>query len=156
MSLYVEFDRIVRALTAADIKFAVVGGLAVGLHGFIRATEDIDLLVAESDLSKAAQFLLSTGYIQNAESITFPESGLRMQRFYRRPPQATELLVVDLLCPVSDAMRSYLERAATQPYADTTIRVVQADDLIGMKKLRGSKTDAADIEFLQKRHERSS
>jgi hypothetical protein len=45
MSLYLEFDAVVRQLEAAKLRYAVAGGLAVGLHGFIRATEDMDFLV---------------------------------------------------------------------------------------------------------------
>ncbi len=41
-----EFD--LRALLAAlherDVRFVVIGGVAVGAHGFVRGTEDLDLV----------------------------------------------------------------------------------------------------------------
>lgn len=41
-----EFD--LRALLAAlhehDVRFVVIGGVAVGAHGYVRATEDLDLV----------------------------------------------------------------------------------------------------------------
>lgn len=36
--------QIVDRLVAADIPFVVIGGHAVNAHGFIRATEDVDIL----------------------------------------------------------------------------------------------------------------
>lgn len=44
-----EPERIVAALNAAGIGYVIVGGLAVGAHGVIRATQDLDL-VADPDL----------------------------------------------------------------------------------------------------------
>jgi len=41
-----------RTLNAAGAKYIVIGGMAVVQHGFVRATEDIDLLV---DVSPANQ-----------------------------------------------------------------------------------------------------
>jgi hypothetical protein len=39
-----EADAILRLLLEAKIDFVVVGGLAVGAHGFVRATKDIDVV----------------------------------------------------------------------------------------------------------------
>jgi hypothetical protein len=156
MSLYLEFDKIVHQLAAARVRFAVVGGLAVGLHGYVRATEDIDLLVAENDEAPAVKVLRNCGYLQNAQTISFSKSGLRLQRFYRRPPAAEELLVVDLLYPESETTRGILDRAQARPYRDIAIGLVQPADLISMKQLRDSKMDQADVEFLKTLHERQS
>jgi hypothetical protein len=36
---------LVRKLVAADVRFVVVGGVAVVLHGYARLTVDLDLIV---------------------------------------------------------------------------------------------------------------
>ena len=44
----IDLDRLlalVRALNREGVEYAVVGGVALGLHGLARATEDIDLFV---------------------------------------------------------------------------------------------------------------
>lgn len=41
-----EADKILRALLAGDVEFVVVGGLAVGAHGYARATKDVDIVPA--------------------------------------------------------------------------------------------------------------
>lgn len=38
----IEFD--LRALHEHDVQFVVIGGVAVGAHGFVRGTEDLDLV----------------------------------------------------------------------------------------------------------------
>ncbi len=39
-----EPERIVAALNAASVDYVIVGGLAVGAHGVVRATRDLDLV----------------------------------------------------------------------------------------------------------------
>lgn len=39
---------ICRALNAASARYAVIGGFAVNLHGYVRGTMDIDLLIDPS------------------------------------------------------------------------------------------------------------
>src|SRR5450432_2681123 len=42
------YEKLLASLAKAEVKFIVVGGLAVALNGFIRATEDVDILVERS------------------------------------------------------------------------------------------------------------
>ncbi len=154
MRLYLEFDRIVRDLKAAKIRFAVAGGIAVGLYGFVRATKDIDLLVMPGALERIRTMMRRAGYSESREEFRFRRSGLGMRRFYRREPKEEDLLVVDVLLAESKQMQGVLRRAKRVKYADTTVPVVALDDLTKMKRLRGSKQDEADIEQLrQRRHE---
>jgi hypothetical protein len=45
LDLLEEFRSILCALEAAEIEFAVCGGLAVAIHAHPRATLDVDLLL---------------------------------------------------------------------------------------------------------------
>ncbi|MEX2534474.1 MAG: nucleotidyl transferase AbiEii/AbiGii toxin family protein [Trueperaceae bacterium] len=40
---------LLRALADADVRYVLIGGLALNLHGLVRATEDIDLLLEASE-----------------------------------------------------------------------------------------------------------
>ena len=44
-----EPERLVEALNAAGVRYVIVGGLAVGTHGVIRATRDLDLVPDPAD-----------------------------------------------------------------------------------------------------------
>lgn len=40
-----RFERLLATLARSDVDFCVVGGLAVVLNGYVRVTEDVDILV---------------------------------------------------------------------------------------------------------------
>ena len=151
MALYLEFDQIVRRFARAKLRYAVAGGLAVGLHGYVRATQDMDFLIDEQDELKAESALLQLGYRANAGVQEFARAGLTLKRFFKRLPREDDLMLVDLLIPTSARMQRVLEEAITVPFGKGSIQVVTADGLMAMKQLRGSKVDKADIEFLRKK-----
>jgi len=151
MALYLEFDLIVRRFAQAKLRYAVAGGLAVGLHGYVRATQDMDFLMHETDLAKARSILLKLGYRANPGVQEFARAGLTLNRFFKRSPKEEDLMLVDILNPTSVWMLQVLERAVLVPYGKRSIPVVTANDLVKMKRLRGSTADKADIEFLRRK-----
>jgi len=44
------------------IPYVLIGGLALGIHGIIRTTQDIDFIVPLNDIQKIEDFLLTHGY----------------------------------------------------------------------------------------------
>jgi hypothetical protein len=53
-----QFEKLLVDLARSGIDFAVVGGVAVSLNGFVRATDDLDILI--SDAPQNVQRLLDT------------------------------------------------------------------------------------------------
>jgi hypothetical protein len=51
-----SFEAIVRALNSAEVRFIVVGGVAVIAHGYLRATKDVDLVIQLSKHDIIAAF----------------------------------------------------------------------------------------------------
>ena len=51
-----SFASLLAALVGADVRFAVAGGVACVLHGHVRATEDIDVLI-DPDPANVARLL---------------------------------------------------------------------------------------------------
>src|SRR5882757_2156590 len=39
-----QADELLLALRNADVEFVVIGGIAVGVHGYVRATKDLDIV----------------------------------------------------------------------------------------------------------------
>jgi hypothetical protein len=56
-------SRIVRRLTDAEIPHAVAGGMALGLHGFIRVTGDVHILTTKDGLDAVHEKLVGRGYM---------------------------------------------------------------------------------------------
>lgn len=51
LDLYAELRRVVEVLDTGGIPYALAGGLAVSIYTSPRATEDVDLLIAGTDVS---------------------------------------------------------------------------------------------------------
>ena len=45
MDLIAELSAVIHKLHEKQIPYALCGGLAVALHGYVRTTQDIDLLI---------------------------------------------------------------------------------------------------------------
>lgn len=43
-----DFKRLLELLLSRDVKFILVGGLACALNGYVRTTEDVDILIEPS------------------------------------------------------------------------------------------------------------
>lgn len=54
---------IARRLSEDKIDYAIIGGMALALHGFIRPTEDVDLLMTPEGLDKFHRELVGRGYV---------------------------------------------------------------------------------------------
>ena len=44
-----SFEKLLARLAEAGVRFILVGGLAVALHGYVRLTEDVDIILDPSD-----------------------------------------------------------------------------------------------------------
>lgn len=53
-----------RRLEEMGIEFALAGGLAVGAHGHVRLTVDVDLLIAAEGLERFKKAWLGRGYVE--------------------------------------------------------------------------------------------
>jgi len=56
-------EQIARRLSEAGIDYAIAGALALGVHGFVRATEDVDILITRDGLARFKEAWLGRGYV---------------------------------------------------------------------------------------------
>lgn len=57
-----------KLLARAQVSYALVGGVAVIHHGYVRATRDLDLLLERVDLARCLQHLAEFGFERSAEN----------------------------------------------------------------------------------------
>jgi len=78
-----SLHRLVERLTAEGIEYALLGGLALGEHGYPRLTQDIDLLLSPAGLVRFRERLVGRGYRPAFEGArkTFrdTETGVRIE-----------------------------------------------------------------------------
>lgn len=164
-----SFYAIAAALSAADVRFIVVGGLAVVEHGYLRATRDADIVIEllPENIYSCFNALEIIGYRPtvpiSAEQFANPdlrrrwqqEKNMRVLQFWSDAYPDTKLDVF-LESPFDfDLEWKHSKRVSAQPHANE-IRFASIPALIKMKQVARRPRDLIDIEYLEKLLEDSS
>lgn len=144
LNLFEELVGLLADLEAAGAGYALAGGLAVAVHGVVRATEDIDLLVPEDQVSTIEALARARGF--NLATDLHFESGLCIRRLIRIAGE--DSLVLDLLVVDATSAMAYRDRQRLR-LADTEIAVVSRAGLEAMKLTAGRDQDLADLRRLR-------
>jgi hypothetical protein len=144
LDIGVEFVRLIQALDAAGLDYAVVGGFAVAIWGAPRATTDIDLLVRPADVDEVLAVAKGLGFAFAALPITF-QDGMELRRVVRI--EGSELLTLDLLLVNPSLLPVWDSRVSVATEAGP-VRVVSRDALIQMKAAAARPQDLGDIQRL--------
>jgi hypothetical protein len=150
-----EFDPepLLRRLAEAGVDFVIVGGVAVALQGYGRATKDLDITYATNaaNLERLGEVLVALGARLRGveEDVPFVPDARTLRR--------TVILTLrtrhgdlDLLVDPAGAARyeDLRERAEVVELDGTRVRVVSLEDLLSMKRAAGRPQDVADVDAL--------
>ncbi len=149
MDLYDEFTAIVAALEAGNVGYAICGGMAMAIHGFPRATVDIDLVVPPGDLARALSTAQELGYTVLAEPMSFAGGAVEIRCVSKVDAGSHDLLSLDLLVVTPEIEQVWKERARVR-WEGGELWVVSRQGLTRLKRLRGSGQDRDDIQRLEK------
>lgn len=150
-----------QALNRAKVRYVVVGGIATILHGYVRATSDLDLVVdlQAVEAEKAVRALSTYGFkprapvdpLQFADAaqrrLWVEEKGMEVFSFFH--PQVIGLSV-DVFARHPIPFDDLWSRAVIMDLNGILVRVCSIDDLIEMKHRAGRRQDLADIEELSR------
>jgi hypothetical protein len=147
-------ERVTLSLQQHGAIFAVVGGYAVALHGAVRGTVDLDLVLTwnRDNLEKAVNALQSLGLkshlpidvetVFSQRDALIRDKNLIAWNFYNPENLAEQVdLIIDFDmtgCAVKNI-----------DVGQTVIPVLNRNDLINMKKKSGRPQDLADIAALR-------
>ena len=73
---------VTRRFDELGVAYAVIGGMALTVHGYARMTEDIDVLVTRSDLKKIHSSLVGRGYrriFQGSKNIRHADTRVKIE-----------------------------------------------------------------------------
>jgi len=154
------YEEVFRRLAAAGVRYVVVGGVAMVLHGVVRFTADLDLLVAldPENLEAFLAAMEDLGYRPKlplrAKAFADPQMRAewketrRMQVFsFYHPQRPMELVDVFIDEPIDFAA---VERDREIFKArDIEIPVVSIPHLKQLKALSGRPQDLSDIQALE-------
>jgi len=139
------------ALNRAKSRYLVIGGIACILHGYARATDDIDILIerTEENADRVLKALAALGY-GFAREWTATEILKRQITIIGDDPR------VDIFTVAwSVKYEQAASRSDTVNVAGVRIPLIGIDDLIATKRT-GRLQDAADIEVLEEIRRRGS
>ena len=108
------------AFEACSTEPALIGGLALAVHNYVRATQDIDFLADANDADRLDRLLLDLGYRclhRSADAANYVRGDEGLDFLYAHRPTSRELL----------------RDAPTRDTALGRLRVVSAEGLIGFK-----------------------
>jgi|SaaInlStandDraft_1057018.scaffolds.fasta_scaffold11563_2 hypothetical protein len=149
VSLIEDMKEIVRVLDANDIDYALCGGLAVAIHGYVRFTQDIDIIILPEDLEKAKAVLKKTGYNLPSGLIPFKQKdGSFWEIFRLSKAMGKELYTLALMLCTGSLEEKWQDRELVEA-DDQEFKVVSKAGLISMKKEAGRNKDLLDIEELE-------
>ena len=156
-----DFEVIFGALEVAKVRYLVVGGVAVVLHGLPRFTADVDLVVAldPANVLAAMAALEALGYRPRAPVAArdfadpairrswIDDKGLVVFSLWSSSHPATEIdLFVEEPFPFDDAYA----RAMHADLGTCSVTVAAIDDIVALKRRAGRPKDLADIDGLEK------
>jgi hypothetical protein len=140
-----DFKEFIESLNANNVRYLVVGGYAVALHGYVRYTKDLDVWI-EPKLQNANNVLSAlTAFGFGSLDITaddFLEEGNIIQLGY--PPNR-----IDLITSLKALMfeNCYPERVQVE-IQGILIDFIDIENLKTNKKATGRPQDLADLENL--------
>lgn len=149
------------AFERAKIRYAIVGGYALTLHGAARGTIDLDLVIAltKPAFLKAEAALLGLGFVSR-----LPVTGAQVHDFREEYIQNRNLVawsffhmgrqheIIDIII-TDDARKMKIKKLKIDGHS---IRVASLESLIEMKRKCGGPQDLIDVAALETLRKRGS
>jgi hypothetical protein len=155
-----------RQLDADQVRYMVVGGVAMNLLGVPRSTMDVDLVLA-MDAVNLRRFLVTARRLDlrpvapvALDDLLSPDKRRQWRTekfvtaFALRPPRADAPTVDILIDPPLD-IEAALRRAEHRPMQGLSLPVISVRDMITLKEQAGREQDLADIAHLRRLLEKS-
>jgi predicted nucleotidyltransferase len=138
----------VSELEKQEVRYALVGGVAMAFYTEPRFTRDIDLLVDSDDFERMKRILEKDGYFGSASPWTFQNVAIELHRFLKVAKDQDEMLI-DILVAKDEEVRKIIRNAVEAESEEGRVMLANKNDLIWLKRTRDSKQDQADIERLE-------
>jgi predicted nucleotidyltransferase len=141
-----DYIDMLKCLNKAGVDYILVGGWAVNMYGYIRATVDLDVwILADADNAKkvysaVAEFGAPVSEMKPEE---FAEYGMIFQI-------GVAPCRVDIISKISGvSYADAVSRAVPKTIDGIPVRIISLEDLIANKKASGRAKDLADVEVLE-------
>lgn len=118
-------ENLLSAFEAEEIRYALIGGFAMGAWGVARSTVDMDFLIHKHDLQKVHSILTKMGYKCRYQTENVSQFVSSLKIFGE----------IDILHAFREISLGMLQRAEDRKIFNETmtIKVIKIEDLIGLK-----------------------
>jgi len=145
MNIHVDFEEFLKFLNEEGAEFVVVGGYAVAFHGYVRATNDMDLFFRATEINivrirKALKKFGLPTTAKQAKEFANPGKIIRMGI----PPVRLEMINNISGLSFGDVWRHRI----SGEYGTVAINYISFEDLLKNKKASGRPKDLADFDEL--------
>jgi len=147
------YEKLLAKLVRAEVKFIIVGGVAVALNGFVRTTEDIDILI-EASAENVTRLLdelrnFGEGHARELSPADFSDS------------EGAIRIIEDFPLDVFTMMRGkryadLVGSTKTTRIDDVEVRYLNSEALIALKSDSQRDQDRIDVSALRALKDRSS
>ncbi len=155
------YEKELVGLSDAGARYLVIGGIAIGFHGFVRATFDLDILpdLESENLDKIIGVLSSLNYVPRVsvpvEELKDPqkrdfwhhEKNMKVFTFIQPNDLKNE---VDLMIYHPLQFEDCFERRKSIYVRGKQIPLASVQDLLSLKKIAGRPKDLRDITILER------
>lgn len=143
-----DFQDFISALNKADVRYVLVGGMAVLLHGYMRTTGDMDIWVEQTKENYKK-------VVRAFEIFQMPVFDMTVEKFLSKDYDVwsfgREPVRIDLMTEVKGITFDVAyEKSKIYEESGIPIRYLHLSNLIQAKKASGRFKDLDDIENLQK------
>ena len=140
-----DVENLLKSLKEHKVRFVVIGATAFPVHGYSRATLDIDLFIEpnEANVRRTHEALKSFGY---------DVSDISLNDLLTKKVLIRQYLVETDIHPFVKGIsfdRIWKNRVRAK-FGDTFVWFASLDDLIRMKQAAGRPKDAEDLKFLRR------
>jgi len=141
-----DYIDMLKCLNKAGVDYMMVGGWAVNMYGYIRATVDLDIwILADPDNARKVYSAITEfgAPVSEMKPEEFAEYGMIFQI-------GVAPCRVDIISKISGVSYADAVTRAVQKTIDgIPVRIISLDDLITNKKASGRAKDLADVEVLE-------
>jgi hypothetical protein len=139
-----DFADFIRILKRHRARFLVIGGYAMAHHGLVRATNDVDVLIATDDanLSRVRAATREFVGVEPSDAALRPPRGM-----FRIGPPSAHVDVTTKIDGIGDFERAW-ERRSRGEFFGVPVGYLSLEDMQRTKRAAGRPKDLGDLAWL--------
>ena len=141
-----DYIDMLKCLNKAGVDYILVGGWAVNMYGYIRATLDLDIWIL-ADAGNAKKVYSAVAEFGAPVSEMKPEDFAEYGMIFQIGVAPCRVDIISKISGVSYA--GAVTRAVPKTIDGIPVRIISLEDLIANKKASGRAKDLADVEVLE-------